>query len=109
LTARERSFDQFLALVSEVERRSSALERGGSLDDETLHRLHRELSGIKESAFHYLEGHETSAAAFAAIMLAHITDVRAALAELQKRARLPSKALDEHSDANAGGGEGLIP
>jgi TRAP-type uncharacterized transport system substrate-binding protein len=83
---RERSFDQFLALVSSVERQGSALERDGALDGDALHRLNRELSGIKDSAFHYVAGQETSAGAFAVVLLAHIADVRAALAELHRRA-----------------------
>ena len=106
---RERSFDQFLALVSEVERRGSALMRGGTLDDETLHQLQRELSGIKESAFQYVEGHETSTEAFAAILLAHIADVRASLAELHRRAGFPGEPVNERSDLARGGGERLAP
>jgi hypothetical protein len=99
---RERSFDQFLALVSAVERHGSALARGGSFDAETLHRLHRELSGIKESAFHYVEGHETSAEAFEAILLAHIADVRASLAELHGRVGQGGEAQIIGSDSGTG-------
>jgi hypothetical protein len=104
---RERSFDQFLALVSAVERHGSALQRGGALDDKMLHELHRELSGIKESAFQYVEGHETSAEAFAAILLAHIADVRASLAELHARAGSPRDRLDDGSAATDDGGANL--
>ncbi len=92
---RERSFDQFLALVSTVERHAAAVARGGSLDDETLHRLHRELSGIKESALVYVQGHETSAQAFAGILLAHIADARASLSELYRRAGTLAESMNE--------------
>jgi TRAP-type uncharacterized transport system substrate-binding protein len=102
---RERSFDQFLALVSAVERQGSALARGGSFDDETLHRLHRDLSVIKESAFHYVEGHETSAESFAAILLAHIADVRASLAEMHGRAGRAGEPVKDESGAATPGGE----
>jgi hypothetical protein len=95
LVRRERSFDQFLALVSAVDRHASDLQRGGSLDDTRLHELQRELSGIKETALQYVEGHETSAEAFAAILLAHIADVRASLAELHGRSRSPGERLDD--------------
>jgi TRAP-type uncharacterized transport system substrate-binding protein len=93
---RERNFDQFLASVSAVER--AALHHGGTFDEESLHRLLRELSGIKESALLYLEGHETSAEAFATILLAHIADVRASLAELHSRTRLPGDPVTEQPE-----------
>jgi len=101
--------------------RASALTDGNVLivaqplqsTDETLHRLHRELSGIKESAFHYVEGHETTAEAFEAILLAHIADVRASLAELHGRARRPgeppSQQPDVADDARERTGDGEKP
>jgi TRAP-type uncharacterized transport system substrate-binding protein len=79
---RERSFDQFLDRVSAIERQACALKEGESLDDRALYQLHRELSDIKESAFQYFAGQEPAALPLAAILLAHITDVRASLGEL---------------------------
>jgi TRAP-type uncharacterized transport system substrate-binding protein len=99
---RERSFDQFLALVSAVERHGSSLHRKGDFDAEALHQLHRELSGIKESAFHYVEGHETSSEAFVAILLGHIADVRGSLAELHERAGSHGERLDDRLTATGG-------
>ena len=104
-TGRERSFDQFLTLVSAVERHGSALLRDGRFDDETLHRLQRELSVIKESAFHHVEGYETTPAAFEAILLAHIADARASLAEMHGRAGCPGEPINGNSGTATGGGE----
>ncbi len=57
----------------------------------------------KKSAFHYIGGHETSAEAFAAILLAHIADVRASLAELHERAGSPGERLDDRLAATEDG------
>ena len=83
------------------------MSRCGNLDDAMLHWLHRELSGIKESAFQYVEGHESSTESFAAILLAHIADVRASLAELHGRAERPGEPVSQHSDLTRDGSEPL--
>ena len=60
-------------------------------------------------AFHYVEGHETSAEAFEAILLAHIADVRASLDELHQRAGRRGEPVAEPARATAAGDGGSEP
>jgi TRAP-type uncharacterized transport system substrate-binding protein len=91
---REQGIDQFLAMVSEIERCGYELGRGGDVDDETLRRLHHELSDIKGRALQYVTGREVGADALATILFGHVDDVRSLLSDLHERAGRPGGSLD---------------
>ncbi len=84
LTRRERRFDRFIALVSGVERRAIELEQSCARDDQALRRLHHELITIKDAALERIAIGEGGADLLVASLFAHISDVRAYLAHLER-------------------------
>ena len=84
LARRELRFDRFIALVSGVERRALELEHGGTRDHPAIRLLHRELCTIKDAALERIAVGEASDATLVMSLFAHIGDVRAFLAELER-------------------------
>jgi len=84
LVRRERRFDRFIALVSGVERRGLTLEASGVYDPLAIRKLHKELCTIKDAALTSIARGEASAETLVSSLFAHIHDVRAYLAELDR-------------------------
>ena len=84
LTRRELRFDRFIALVSGVERRALELEHGQSRDHAAVRKLHRELCTIKDAALERIAGGEAGDETLVMSLFAHIGDVRAFLADLER-------------------------
>jgi TRAP-type uncharacterized transport system substrate-binding protein len=84
LTRRELRFDRFIALVSGVERRALELEEGATHDHQAIRKLHRELSTIKDAALARIAVGEASDNTLVMSLFAHIGDVRAFLADLER-------------------------
>jgi hypothetical protein len=84
LTRRERRFDRFIALVSGVENRALELERRGARDHRAIRQFHRDLCTIKDAALERIAVGEAGEGPLVMSLFAHISDVRAYLADLER-------------------------
>jgi hypothetical protein len=84
LIRRELRFDRFIALISGVEKRALELEHQGARDRQAIHLLHHELCTIKDAALERIAVGDASDDAIVMSLFAHIADVRAFLAHLER-------------------------
>ena len=84
LTRNERRIDRFIALVSGVEQRALAIGQEGVPDHRAVRELHRELSTIKDAALERIASGEAGNPLLVSSLFAHISDVRAYLADLER-------------------------
>lgn len=91
LTNRERRIDRFIALVSGVEQRALQLGTDGPPDLRAVRELHRELSTIKDAALERIAAGEAGNELLTSTLFAHVTDVRAYLANLERNAVLAER------------------
>jgi hypothetical protein len=84
LIRRDLRFDRFIALVSGVERRAVELEHRGIQDHQAIRHLHHELCTIKDAALERIAVGEGSDNVLVMSLFAHIGDVRAFLASLER-------------------------
>ncbi len=102
LTRRELRFDRFIALVSGVERRALELEQRGKPNLHAVRRLHRELCTIKDAALDRITIGEGGDPELVMSLFAHISDVRAYLADLVRTwhdGTEPRAAIGPRSDS----------
>jgi hypothetical protein len=94
--------DRFIALVSGVEQRALALGQEGVADHRAVRDLHRELSTIKDAALERIASGEAGNPLLVSSLFAHISDVRAYLADLDRDDMDPGTAEVDGTGFSAG-------
>jgi TRAP-type uncharacterized transport system substrate-binding protein len=97
LTHRERRIDRFIALVSGVEQRALQVGQGRVVEHSAVSELHRELSTIKDAALERIAAGEAGNELLVSSLFAHISDVRAYLADLERDVSRVRSTDDGHS------------